>query len=710
MKKFNILLGERVKLFLLTLTFFIGVQGYSQVNLNDSLALVAIYNSTNGPNWTNNTNWLSTAPLSTWNGVVLFNGRVRQLFLNGNNLNGTLPNEIGNMSDLHLFYLIGNQLSGNIPTTIGQMTMLQIFNALGNDLTGQIPTSIGNLTNLTELSLNGNILSGPIPVELSTCLSLKDLNLSKNQFSGPIPPQIGQLPVLESLDLSNNMLTGNISPLLGKSPFLINLRLENNMLSGTIPMELSDPPNLSGLTLQNNQLTGSIPPQFGNLSNVLVLDISNNQLSGSIPQELGGLTKVVNLYLFQNSLSGALPAGMFDPGDLPNLRELKIHENTISGVLPSTIENLSSLKKLIAYSNNFTGNVPVSIGNISTLETLYLFENYFTGTFPNTITNIPNLKYFAINDNRFDGLPDLSAMTSIQYFDIRNNFFTFEDIEPNVSMSPGNLWYSPQAKIGAVETNNVNIGTSITINSFAGGTNNVYEWFKDNVSLGTFASADYTISNFQQPDEGIYHCLITNPNVAGLILCRHNVTLNLDGSLPIELISFTAEAEDLHVLVEWSTAYELDNDYFKLERSTDGVQFREIHRIDGRNEGNSLNHYNYLDKQPVMGVSYYRLTQVDYNGETSQSPIVAVKLDSGDGYLFPNPITPGETLTFRGNIKGEATVSIIDVAGKQVSIFPVNLSSRYENLEIPISDLAAGIYTVVVEKEGNKITSRLFVK
>jgi len=710
MKKFNTLFEQRVRLMLLSFGLFISVQGYSQINLNDSLALVAIYNATNGQNWNNNNNWLSTAPVSTWHGITVFNNRVRQLFLNGNNLVGTLPPEIGNLSDVHLFYMIGNQLSGSLPTTIGQMTSVQVLNILGNDFSGQIPTSIGNLVNLRELSLNGNDFSGIIPIQLGACIGLKELNLSKNRITGPIPHQLGSLPLLETLNLSYNALTGNIPYQLGKPSFLLNLSLQYNSLSGTIPFELSDPPNLLGLTLQNNNLTGSIPKEFGNLSNLLVLDLSENLLSGDLPPELGGMTNLVNLYLFRNSITGALTSGMFDQGDFTNLRELKINENMISGSIPSNFGNLSSLKKFIAYSNNLTGSLPATIGDLNNLETLYLFENFLTGAVPATITNIPVLKYIAINDNQLEDLPDLSSMTSIQYIDVRNNKFTFEDIEPNVGLAPGNNIYSPQQKLWTFDTYNVDVGTSITINSFAGGTNNTYEWFLDDVSLGTFASDDYSITNFQQSDAGSYHCLVRNTIVPDLILCRINIILNLDTGLPIELISFTAKENDLSIMLEWSTAYEKDNDYFLLERSNDGKRFSEIHRINGRNGGSVTNHYTHLDEQPIMGLSYYRLTQVDYDGSIYHSPIVSVKLENGEGFLYPNPVAAGQTLTFRGDIKGDATVSIIDVSGKLVSSFPVTLSGRYENISIPTRNLAVGLYTVVVEKESHKITSRLFVK
>ena len=98
----------------------------------DSLALVALYNSTDGANWTNNTNWL-TGNLDTWFGVTVTTGRVTQLQLYGNNLIGTIPVEIGNLTNLTGLSLVNNQLSGSIPHEIGNLTNLSDFRLEGNN-------------------------------------------------------------------------------------------------------------------------------------------------------------------------------------------------------------------------------------------------------------------------------------------------------------------------------------------------------------------------------------------------------------------------------------------------------------------------------------------------------------------------------------------------------------------------------------------------
>ena len=101
----------------------------AQVNQQDSLALVDLYNSTDGPNWLHHGNWLTVNPVSTWYGVELgfASGRVEHL------------------------WLPVNQLSGHIPSSIGNLVNLLELNLAYNQLTGDIPSSIGNLVNLTNL-------------------------------------------------------------------------------------------------------------------------------------------------------------------------------------------------------------------------------------------------------------------------------------------------------------------------------------------------------------------------------------------------------------------------------------------------------------------------------------------------------------------------------------------------------------------------------
>jgi hypothetical protein len=120
----------------------------------DSLALVALYNSTGGDNWTNNSGWLTDAPLSAWAGVTLTGDRVTGLDLGNNNLTGEIPSQLARMSRLKNLNLASNQLGGEIPARLGQLAELQTLALNGNQLSGRIPTTLTGLSRLDELAVD----------------------------------------------------------------------------------------------------------------------------------------------------------------------------------------------------------------------------------------------------------------------------------------------------------------------------------------------------------------------------------------------------------------------------------------------------------------------------------------------------------------------------------------------------------------------------
>ena len=185
----------------------------------DRAALVALYNETDGANWADNTNWLSTEALSEWYGVTTDdNGRVTELTLYNKRLSGEIPAALGNLTNLHTLVLEFNQLSGGIPAALGDLASLQILDLCGNRLSGRIPAALGNLTNLSVLHLYDNQLSGGIPAALGDLASLQLLTLYNNQLSGGLPATFGDMPKVRYLYLNDNpQLTGTIPPALDRS-------------------------------------------------------------------------------------------------------------------------------------------------------------------------------------------------------------------------------------------------------------------------------------------------------------------------------------------------------------------------------------------------------------------------------------------------------------------------------------------------------------
>lgn len=182
-------------------------QPADQISLAECMALVDLYQSTNGTKWHNNSGWLNAPNLCEWYGLICDeDGLLIGIDLHDNRLQGTLPNSLGNLKNLHLLGLWENQLSGTIPSSIGNLTALSILDLSNNSLTGPLPTEMKKLSNLTSLWACNNQLSGPIPSQLNELDNLKSLNLESNQLSGDFPLALIDKPALTELLLGHNAL------------------------------------------------------------------------------------------------------------------------------------------------------------------------------------------------------------------------------------------------------------------------------------------------------------------------------------------------------------------------------------------------------------------------------------------------------------------------------------------------------------------------
>ena len=291
---------------------------------SDRAALEALYDATDGPNWTNSTNWKTSAPLGEWYGVTTdADGRVTEIYLFDNGLTGPLPFELADLTNLEGLYLGFNDLTGLVPPWLGGLTHLRFLDLSraswsAGGLRGPIPAQLGNLANLEELGLDSNELTGPIPTSLGDLARLRELNLRGRDWdwdapglTGKIPAELGSLANLEELDLGWNELTGPIPTSLGNLARLRRLRGDWNKLTGPIPGQLGDLTSLEWLELHHNALTGRIPRELGNLENLRILDLSHSDLSGPIPASLGNLASLEKLDLsYAWGLSGPLPDGL----------------------------------------------------------------------------------------------------------------------------------------------------------------------------------------------------------------------------------------------------------------------------------------------------------------------------------------------------------------------------------------------------------------
>lgn len=184
--------------------------------------------------------------------------------------------------------------------------------------------------------------------------------------------------------------------------------------------------------------------------------------------------------------------------------------------------------------------------------------------------------------------------------------------------------------------------------------------------------------------------------------------------LPVELLRFTATAQDDLIRLDWATASELDNAGFEVQRSMDGIDFTAIGWVDGNGTTSDLSTYRFDDETAEVNIrQYYRLKQVDTDGTFEYSPVESAILGGSNGpalTLRPNPVTGDELyIDLTSETEGLAMVRVFDVRGQQVLETQAEVRIGANVLELGIDELAAGMYTVVVEQDGERQTRRFVV-
>ena len=163
--------------------------------------------------------------------------------------------------------------------------------------------------------------------------------------------------------------------------------------------------------------------------------------------------------------------------------------------------------------------------------------------------------------------------------------------------------------------------------------------------------------------------------------------------LPVELTGFEAIAGKNSVSTYWTTESEVNNDHFLLERSSDGQDWEAIAKISGAGHSTSTLNYTYEDLEPLRGVSYYRLKQIDFDGTQTVSEIRSVVLGREDSFvLYPNPATNTVSLLLPENTSVEQLL-LIDATGRTIK---KQDNLQQELLMINVSDLPKGSYQVSV--------------
>ncbi|XP_039134793.1 receptor-like protein EIX2 [Dioscorea cayenensis subsp. rotundata] len=311
-------------------------------------------------------------------------------------------------------------LDGDIPDWIGDIKNLKVLDLSTNSLSGSVPLSLARLSFLEELFLVSNQLTGSLPEEIGNLAELVHLDLSHNQMCVIISAQhFTRLKKLETLAMSGNSLVFNVSSN-WVPPFLLNeLRIRSCSVGPEFPTWLQTQHKLEVLTMSHNRISSTVPDWLWNSTthNLVDLDLSDNQIQGMIPEFLT-FTHMENLDLSSNLFSGPLP-------DLhmhsPFFSYIDLSNNSFSGHIPRIIVNNTTLFPYFGISismNKLHGRVPDWLCQVKGLEFIDISKNHLSGELPDcwldsfTLSNI-NLAYNNISGSIPDSICHLRGLNSL---------------------------------------------------------------------------------------------------------------------------------------------------------------------------------------------------------------------------------------------------------------------------------------------------------
>jgi len=336
-------------------SLFIGALSISnaQVLEADSLILVELFETLDGPNWIDPENWLD-GPVSTWKGITVVDDRVTQVEIINQQVFGSFPNSIVNLDKLRTFEIRGGVVSGEIPENLTLLTELYRFIMSGTGLSGDIKNFWTEFEDLEYLSFPFNSLSGNLP-DLPEKLKL--FYVQNNELTGEIPPSWANMNVV-SLQIDNNNLTGSFDIFSDWSE-VWTLRLgDNEWDSGPFPEWLDDLPTLQVFECDNCNMTGDLPESldFSNSPDYRSMFISDNNLSGDISLLFAADDSTEELYLKarNNNFSGEFPAHKVN-----KFSRLDLLYNDYSSMTEFKENAVFEIIELLYNNFNFASLVPI---------------------------------------------------------------------------------------------------------------------------------------------------------------------------------------------------------------------------------------------------------------------------------------------------------------------------------------------------------------
>ncbi len=653
----------------------------------------------------------------TSNGVATFTGiRVQTLQLLNSisssggiiNFNGTVS-PILNSTSSPQFAILNINNTGGVAASVPWLVAVACNIGVGASFDGGALTHtfLGNFTNNGTVTSSGEMKFTPIPpyssgatINLGTS---SYTNTGKTRFGGAVPLTIvGTNLQLFNVDITNTNTIGITPPsnwviqndLFVASSATLNL---GTALSHTIGGVLTNNGTINGntstTTFTGNPITinGIGSTNFNNINIATASDVSLNQdikiardfvyngafnsngfelmLNGSINSTISGSSGTLTLDELNQNKSGTAITSL----SIPIIINTKLQ--LTNGVINTTTTNILTLVDNAITSGGTTTsfvNGPMKkigddafdfpVGNNNVWARIGMSA-------PTTVTSEFQAQYFAaIHSNTSSVTAPLDHVSTVEYWTLDRNIGT-----DNVAVTL--FWESGSRSVITDLTDLVVArfnGTSWVDETQAGGVTGT-------TSLGTVTSQLVTSFN-----------PFTFASRSGA------------NPLPIELLDFKATCNTGGVLLNWITASETNNDYYKVDKSTNGVDWQLVGKINGSGNNTTLKNYTYQDNSNITEITYYRLTQVDYDGSQKIYNLISTDC-TGNQYdhmlLYPNPSNNELHIDFNLTQNyGNGIVKIMDNIGRIIFEQDVQLSQGLNNNKLHIN-LPAGLYIVNVYSE-----------
>jgi len=323
---------------------------------------------------------------------------------------------------------------------------------------------------------------------------------------------------------------------------------------------------------------------------------------------------------------------------------------------PSNLGNTSGNVTAIAFevSTKPTNNIPVVI-----------YMKHRTGTFTNTTATTVS--------SEISGATQVFSGTILSTNMTNNTYYTINLTTPFSYNGTSNLEVIVYTNYGG-----------------SGGGSSSYKYTTDYTSVSPGVWYHQTWMADTNPPTG-------NGSISS---SRPNTKITIGNPLPVSLLNFNANCVNKNVKLNWQTASELNNDYFDVERSNDGNSYASLLRLNGNGTTNEPHQYFAYDEQPLAGINYYRLKQVDFNGSTTYyNPVMVNCADDTNVSVYPNPNNGSFIVS---GISDDDEIQLTDALGR-------NLFSKKGEINYELNNLQEGIYFVIIKNKFGVVQTQKIV-